>query len=29
LWRATAAAFATRHAPGPVTITLLDRCLEP
>jgi hypothetical protein len=27
--RAAAAAFATRHAPGPVTITLLDRCLEP
>jgi hypothetical protein len=27
--RAAAAAFATRHAPRSVTITLLDRCLEP
>src|SRR5688572_22346800 len=29
LRRAAAAAFATRHAPRSVTITLLDRCLEP
>ena len=29
LRRAAAAAFATRHAPGPVAVTLLDRCLEP